>query len=84
MLSLVGFIFVIIWGNIPQTFLILPVVSGALGGYISAVFGLLNLYIIRNVSKLWLKIAVSLLMFGLTILVCWFVAVIILAATVAV
>lgn len=78
-LSILPFIFVMIWGNIPSTVNILPIVSGMIGGAISGLFSIINLFIIKGIKGFPLKLFVSILIFGLTVLVCYLIAIIILS-----
>lgn len=43
--------FVIIWGNIPQLCLIIPVVGGAIGGAVSILFSCLGIFYSKIVNK---------------------------------
>lgn len=79
-LSVLIFVFILIWGNVPALCLIIPVVGGAIGGLISALFAIVNALIIKSLKPVWLKIVVSLSMLIGCFLVCWCVALIILLA----
>lgn len=73
-LSIIPFILIMVWSNVPYLFNIFPVVGGAIGGAISAVFVVGNLFIIKNVKNIWLKIVISIAMLAATFLVCWLIA----------
>ncbi len=47
-LSVIGFVLVLVWGNSVTLCEILPVVGGAIGGIISALFAICNLFIIKK------------------------------------
>ena len=79
-LSFVSLVFVLIWGNVTALCLIFPIVGGALGGFISALFSVLNLILIKKTDKLWLKLVISLASFVIAILICYLLALAILAA----
>lgn len=69
-LSVVIFALVLVWGNTPLALNVLPVVGGAIGGLISGVFMILNLFIIKQVKNIWLKIAISVGMCAVSFLIC--------------
>lgn len=79
-LSILPFLLIIIWGNVVELCMIVPVVGGAIGGLISGIFSVSNLIIIKRVDKLWLKILISVGMLAATFLICWAIACAILAA----
>lgn len=79
-MSFVSLIFILVWGNVPALCAIFPVVGGALGGLISAIFSVLNLYLIKKTDKLWLKLVISLASFVVAVLICFLFALAILAA----
>lgn len=79
-LSFVSLVFVLIWGNVTALCEIFPIVGGALGGFISALFSVLNLILIKKTDKLWLKLIISLASFVVAILICYLLALAILSA----
>lgn len=79
LLSILPFIFIMIWGNIAALCEIVPVVGGAVGGLISAIFSCVNLVIIKRFKQWWLKLIISIITLGLTFLVCYLIALAILA-----
>lgn len=79
-LSFLSFAFVLIWGNVTALCEIFPIVGGALGGLISAIFSVLNLYLIKKTYKLWLKLVISLASFVIAVLLCYLLALAILSA----
>lgn len=78
-LSVFIFVFNLVWGNIPACVAIIPIVGGALGGFFSALFAMLNLLFMRKTEKLWLKLLLFVIFFALSILVCFLLALIVLA-----
>lgn len=62
-LALIPIIFDIIWGNSWDLFLLLPVVSGALGGGICGIMGWLDFILMKLTKNPLFKILIS---FGLT------------------
>ena len=79
-LSILPFILIMIWGNIAALCEIAPVVGGAVGGLISAIFSCVNLVVIKKFKQWWLKLIISLITLGLTFLVCYLIALAIIAA----
>ena len=80
MLAILPFITIIIWGNVPALFAIIPVVGGAIGGMISAGLGFLSMMMMKSLKNAWQKVLVGLAMFAATFLVCFVVAIGIVAA----
>lgn len=78
-LSVLPFILIMVFSNVPAIFEVFPVVGGAIGGGISAVTSCANLAIIKCVRNVWLKILITLGMIALTLLICFLIALIILA-----
>lgn len=70
-LSVLIFAFILVWGNIPQAVAIMPLVGGAIGGFVSALFAMLNLICMKSVKNVGLKLLIFVLFFGATLLVCW-------------
>ena len=79
-LAIVPFVFIMVWGNIPATIKIFPVISGALGGAISALLSFTSLYVMKMIKKPYLKVLVGLGFFVLTVLICYVIALAILSA----
>lgn len=69
-LSVLPFLLIMVWGNVVALCEIVPVVGGAIGGFISGLLSVTNLLIIRRLKNIWLKIAVSIAMLGLTFGIC--------------
>ncbi len=79
LLSALPFVFVMIWGNIVALCELVPIVGGAVGGLISAIFCCVNLVIIKKFKQWWLKLIISIITLGLTFLVCYLIALAIIA-----
>lgn len=77
-LSVLPFLLVMVWGNTPALFAIVPIVGGAIGGAIGGIFFVVNLYSLRAVHKVWLKVVISVGMLALCFVICFLVAVLIL------
>ena len=78
-LSILPFILIMVWGNSVTLCTIIPVVGGAIGGAISGVAAVLNLFVIKGVNKVWLKILISVGVLILTFLICFLIALAIIA-----
>ena len=79
-LAWVPLVFIIVWGNSPSAVKLFPVVGGAIGGAIAGLFACISLAVMSRVNKGWQKVLVGLGCFVLAILVCYLVAVVILAS----
>ena len=66
--------FVLTWGNIPQLCMIIPIVGGAIGGAISGLGACINLFLMRRMKQVGLKLLIWLGMFLGTIAVCFLIA----------
>lgn len=69
-LSVLPFLLIMIWGNVVELCKIVPVVGGAIGGFISALLSVTNVIIIKRVDKIWLKIVISVAMLAATFGIC--------------
>ncbi len=78
-LSLIGFVLIMVWGNVPQLCSIVPVVGGAIGGLISGLLCMVNFVVITKFNKIWLKVLISVGFVALNFLTCYLVALLILA-----
>ncbi len=78
-LAVLPFVLIMIWGNIVALCKIVPIVGGAIGGLISGIFSMLNLFVIKRVRQVWLKILITVVALGLTFLACYLVALAILS-----
>ena len=79
-LAIIPFAFVIIWGNIPVSVNIFPVVGGAIGGGITGLLGAYGLSISSRMQKWYLKVLVGVITAVISILICYLVALAILSA----
>lgn len=72
-MSIFIFALILVWGNTPLSF-IFPMVGGVIGGAISGLMAATNLFIIKKQDSIALKILISLGMTVATVLICSFVA----------
>ena len=79
-LSLLPLILTITWGNSTVLCSFVPIVGGAIGGLIGGVLGCLNFVLVKRAKALWLKIVISVGMLAACFLVCYLIALAILAA----
>ena len=75
MLAILPFIFVIIWGNVPDLFDIFPVVSGAIGGLITIAFAYLNIGSMKSTKNPLYKLLIGLGIGIASIFVCYLIAI---------
>lgn len=83
-LSILMFAFIIVWGNSPTLCAIFPVVGGAIGGAISGVCAVLNVYFAGKTKNPLFKLLIGLGIFAVMLVVCYAIAAAILAAATAV
>ena len=74
-LSILMFVFVLVWGNSPALRSIFPLIGGALGGLISALFATTNVLVAANIKKPILKVLVGIGFFAATLVACYIAAV---------
>ncbi len=79
-LSVLPFLLILIWGNVPALCAIVPVVGGAIGGAISGVLSFVNLFIIKGIKSVCLKMLISVCMLGAAFLICFLIGLAILSA----
>lgn len=79
-LALLPFVFDMIWGNIPATLKIFPIVSGAIGGIICAVAAVLSFFLMRKTEKWWLKVLIGIAVGAVAVLICYAIALALLSA----
>lgn len=72
--SVLIFAFVLIWGNIPQLCMIIPIVGGAIGGGISGLGACLSLFLMRQAKNVGSKLLVWLGIFAATVVLCFLIA----------
>ena len=75
-LAIIPILFLLTWGNVPELCLIFPVVGGALGGLIGAIFGILSIALMRRSDKPIFKVLIGLGVAALAILTAFLVALI--------
>ncbi len=69
-LSLLPFLLIMVWGNVVALCEIVPVVGGAIGGAVSAMLSVLNVFFIKCVRPVWLKILITVAVTGVTFGIC--------------
>ena len=69
-LCVLPFLLTLIWGNVPALCAIVPLVGGAIGGAIGAIFGVAGLYGMKSVKPIWLKIIIALASLAVTFGIC--------------
>ncbi len=79
-LAILPFIFDIIWGNIPSTVSIFPIVGGAIGGLITALLGMTSLIFMKKTKNVLFKILIGLGFAIVAILICYLIALAILSS----
>ena len=82
-LALIGFFFILVWGNLPMSAEYFIVVGGAIGALISMVFAFLSLFFMRMVRNVGLKILIGIGFLGVTILACHMVGLMLVTAMIA-
>lgn len=75
-----SFAFIIIWGSSVALCKIFPVIGGAAGGAISAIFAISSVFVASKIKNSCLKLLSSIGFCALTILICHLIAKIILSA----
>ena len=73
-------ILICVWGNLIYLCRIVPIVGGVIGGLVSGLTSCLNLFLVKLVKPIWLKILIAIGVTGLTFLICYLIALIILKA----
>ena len=63
-LGVIMFAFFIVWGNVPQLCAMFPIVGGAIGGFVSALFGIGGVVTMKFMKKIWMKLVVWVVCFG--------------------
>lgn len=73
-LAVFPFAFVLVWGNIPASVDIFPVVGGAIGGLISGAMAVVSLASMKKTNKVTMKIVIGLVFVVITLLITHIVA----------
>lgn len=79
--AFIGFLFILIWGNVPSLCKIFPVVGGAIGGLFGALGGILGILMMRVSNKPILRILLGLAGSLIAVLVCFLIGFAIVSAT---
>lgn len=77
---LIPIIFIITWGAVPQFLAIFPVVGGAIGGLISALFSVFGLILGKKIKNKAISLVVQIAFSALAILVCYLIGLAIIGA----
>lgn len=73
-LAVFPFVFVLVWGSIPASVDIFPVVGGAIGGLISGAMAVVSLASMKKTNKVTMKIVIGLVFVVITLLITHIVA----------
>ena len=65
------FVLILVWGNSVALCSIVPIVGGAIGGGISGALGVTNLFVMKSIKNVWLKLLVWLGFLIGTFLICF-------------
>ena len=69
-LAVIPFILIMVWGNVVALCQIVPVVGGAIGGGLSALFSVAGLVLIKRAKPIWLKIVIAVAVTAATFGIC--------------
>lgn len=78
-LAILPILFLLTWGNSPSLCAIFPVVGGAIGGAVGAVFSLGSLLLMKKSKSPAIKLLIGVGMFALTLLVAFVLALLVLS-----
>lgn len=78
--SVLIFAFVLVWGNSVALCSIFPIVGGALGGAVSGAMAMVNLYVMKSVKNIWVKLGLWLGFLVATLAICFVLAVVFITA----
>lgn len=79
-LAIIPFILIFTWGNSVELCSIVPIVGGGIGGAINGAMIFLNLWFIKKAKNIAFKVLIAIGVTGLCFLICYLVAIAILAA----
>ncbi len=71
--AFLGFVFILIWGNVPSLCGIFPVVGGAIGGLFGALGAILGIYMMRVSKKPVIRLLIGLAGSAIAVLICFFI-----------
>ena len=83
LLGVLPVVLVLIWGNSEALVSIFPVVGGAIGAFVSALFGVVNICVIKGLKSVPLKIIISIVFLALAFLACGLIGFLIILIAVA-
>ncbi len=69
--SFIGFLFILVWGNVPALCKIFPVVDGAIGGLFGALGAVLGILMMRLSKKPVIRILIGLAGSVIAVLICF-------------
>ena len=78
-LPVLMFVFILIWGNVPYLFNIIPTMGGVIGGIIAAVFAFCSCIFMKRSKNIFLKILIFIACFAVAFILCWLIALAILS-----
>lgn len=70
LLAVISFALILTWGNVVELCLIVPVVGGAIGGFLSALISMAGLLLMRTVKPAWAKVLIGIATIGVCFGVC--------------
>lgn len=70
LLGILPFILVLVWGNVPALFAVVPVIGGAIGGAIGGGLSVFSAFTMKCVKPIWLKIIIGIAFLGATFGIC--------------
>ena len=73
-LAILPFLLNVVWGNSTALYNIIPIVGGAIGGFISAIFVVANFICFKQTRNIFLKISITIVTLALSFAVCYGVA----------
>lgn len=79
LIAVLPFVFIIVWGAVPELVLIFPVVGGLIGGAISALCMCAAIVTVNAVKNVWLRLLIDVAWGALSIMACYLIAIAILA-----
>ena len=66
-LGAIMFAFFLVWGNVPTLCAMFPLVGGAIGGFVSALFGIGAIVTMKFLKPIWAKLVTWVVCFGVAI-----------------